>query len=698
MKNYPLQSDQMGCGPACINAILRYYGRKTSIELINNLSGLTQKGTTFSGLKKASEKFGLVANGYSNCKIADFDGLKLPILLQVERDHVLHFIVVFKKSKDKFLCFDPAIGNCKLSGNEIDNMWKSKKLLHFNVSSSFKKKNEINGYFKKIFRFLLNDSRLLVVGVSLGLLFAVLGLSISVFSQKLIDEILPTKNVEVILNSFIVFLLILLFRSGLNFFRNKSILYLFKDFSVNLNNYTFEKIFDLPNYFLRSKKDGDFIARINDINKIQGLISNAITVFVADLLLILSITVYFFVINATVGIVALMVIISNVLLSYYFANNLRAKQFHARRAYSYLESRYVNFFSGLSTIKYFKKENAFVKEIDRTQKAYQSKVLNFGILRIRFSLFSNILNVIFISVILYISTNLVVNDVISIGYFTSIVTITLLLTSSAASISQLNALLQEAQVVTERLLSLTELNIDSKEDRKAKLIENIDSIVVKKLMFGYTGVANVLQDVNFTVSRGQFVSIYGASGQGKSTFLKILAGDFSDFKGEIAINDHLNWNEIDADSIMEKVKYIPQSTKVFHGTVLQNISMSFSTKDHDLCYNYLINNNLIHYFNEFPNGVETFIGEDSFSLSGGQLQLVGVIRALYFDPQVLLLDEFSSSMDEVMKANITDILSRIKTDKIIINVTHDKNFSNISDQEFYLKNGKLNNITKEMPV
>lgn len=149
---------------------------------------------------------------------------------------------------------------------------------------------------------------------------------------------------------------------------------------------------------------------------------------------------------------------------------------------------------------------------------------------------------------------------------------------------------------------------------------------------------------------------------------------------------------------MEKVKYIPQNTKIFHGDILQNISMSFSKEDNELCQKYLVDNNLIHYFDKFPNGVETFIGVDSFSLSGGQLQLVGVIRALYFDPQVLLLDEFSSSMDENMKGNIINILNKVKHDKIIINVTHDKTFSKISDQEFYLENGKLSNITKEISL
>ena len=137
----------------------------------------------------------------------------------------------------------------------------------------------------------------------------------------------------------------------------------------------------------------------------------------------------------------------------------------------------------------------------------------------------------------------------------------------------------------------------------------------------------------------------------------------------------------------KKIGYVPQEVKLFDDTILNNLTM-FEDQYLD---NFKINNilnilNLDNFFNKLPNRLETILGSDGVELSVGQKQRVGIARALIRDPEIIILDESTNSLDKKTEEEIIKFMKVLKKDKTIIFVTHDKELSKICDELINLDN------------
>jgi ABC-type multidrug transport system fused ATPase/permease subunit len=181
---------------------------------------------------------------------------------------------------------------------------------------------------------------------------------------------------------------------------------------------------------------------------------------------------------------------------------------------------------------------------------------------------------------------------------------------------------------------------------------------------------------NLEIKGGQTTGIIGEIGTGKSSIIKILAG-LKNYLGNVYI-DGKNINDYSHESLMEHTIYIPQHPKLFNRTIFENLSYG-TTKTQKEIEQIIKKYNIEKFFKKFPKGIMSNVGKEGSKLSGGQRQIMALIRAIIQQKQIILLDEPTSSLDVETKKIFTDLIESIK-DKTILIVTHDKSIHDLFDE------------------
>lgn len=190
------------------------------------------------------------------------------------------------------------------------------------------------------------------------------------------------------------------------------------------------------------------------------------------------------------------------------------------------------------------------------------------------------------------------------------------------------------------------------------------------------------KSINIEIQSGKKVGITGEIGCGKTSILKILSG-LKKYQGDVFI-DGYNLSDFSSETITDNIIYIQQHPKLFNRTILENLSYENKTKytDEEVIA-HIDNLGLSKFFTKFPNGIHTNVGKEGSKLSGGQKQIVALIRAIIHQKKIILLDEPTSSLDPETKQIFMDLVGKIENKTIII-VTHDKSINNLFDTIIHL--------------
>lgn len=232
-----------------------------------------------------------------------------------------------------------------------------------------------------------------------------------------------------------------------------------------------------------------------------------------------------------------------------------------------------------------------------------------------------------------------------------------------------------------------EIKIKKKFDdffkNKKKFKDDLKTIKIENLNFKYPKTDNhILKNINLEFSKGKIYCLYGASGTGKTTMLNLIMNFLSPTSGKILINDEkINNDEFIA---FDKISYLSQKIFLLNDTVAKNIAFSEDEKmiDYRKVQECLDITNLTDEIKD----LNLIVGDDGSFLSGGQKQRIGVARALYFEKELLILDEMTSSLDSKNENIIMSNLNKIKKNKIIIVSSHSKNVMDQCDHKIELTN------------
>lgn len=688
-KQFVRQHDLSDCGVACLLSIAHYYGGEFSLEQLRIWSGTNAGGTSILGVTEAAKKMGLDAVAYE-ASIESLGYIDTPMILRVLIDGDLwHYIVFYGWEGEWMRIGDPARGIRLIKPKELAEIWQPAFCVKLELTEEFVRKEALQKSKKKwLIALLKQDYPLLFISIILGMAIAVLGMVMPVYTQQLIDQILPNGDTHRLFwGSFTVFLL-LATRIFFSQLREMLLLHQRTDFNKRLIQSFYQSLLHLPKTFFKNRKLGDLLARLNDAGQIQKIIGIIAGTTVIDSLLVIVAFVFIYYYSPLAMLLSFLIIPLFALAVYMFYKDLLGRQKKVVRSYAQTESHYISSMQGIAVIKNSQKEAYFAAANELIYGRYQEAIFLLGKLNIRLSfLIGGMSLVLMMCVLTQLCCEVLLGN-LALGELAAVLSMLGLLFPAVARLALLPVSLNEVMVIFDRMY---EYGTMPQEQKGGKQIpKTFESLKIKTLSFRFPGSKALLKEINFEIQQQECVAIVGRSGSGKSTLLALIQSFITYKEGQVCINNKYALNELALADWRKIYAVVPQDISVFNGSLWYNICFDEAGKDELAFRAFVRKYGFQKFLSRFPQSYHTILGEGAQQLSGGELQLLAVMRALYKQPQLLLLDEFSAAMDEETERFMLDLLQKLKREMAIIVVTHRLYLLPlIADQVYEMKNGQL---------
>ncbi|MCC5939139.1 MAG: peptidase domain-containing ABC transporter [Lunatimonas sp.] len=686
------QLGEFACGLACLSTVANWYGGACSQDELRKNSGTTLSGTSLLGLCQAAQKIGFAANGFE-CSLEHLKTLDHPVILHVVKDNRLHFVVCFGFEEGKFVVGDPGWGVIYLLPEELDGMWQSKALLELFPTDRFKPAREAMRSQWKWFQSLIKaDIPILLISAILGLLVAVTGLSTAIFSQKLIDDFLPKKDVQMILIGLAVLGALLAIRSFLGYLQGIFMARQGKDLNVRLVESFITTAIKLPISFFKGSSTGDLIARLNDSGRIRNAVSLVIGNMVINFLVIIVSLAYLFYYSWELGLIGVSGLVVYFLVAKKYHRPIVASQREMMAAHSVNESQYIESLSGIATIKSYGKEGVFGDRINRIFDFFQTKGYSLALLGNSFSFVTQLIAGFYITVIFGFGVWLVLQDQLQLGEMMALVTVGGSLMPAISGLVLVNFQLQEAKVAFDRLFEISRLEVEdlSVGQVQQQSVRPLGSLRLEQVSFRFPGKSKLLDQINFELLPGESVGVFGKIGSGKSTLVDMLQGFYQPEQGSLRMGE-MRLSEGSVQEWRRNLAVVGQNEKVFNTTILDNIALTNDPNELEKVGLFLSETGFDALLADIGQGLLTLCGEEGKHLSGGQRQLVCLARALYKGTPYLILDESTSAMDFGMEKKVLTLLTTYCKRKQVglMLVTHRLGIARQCDRIVVLEEGKV---------
>jgi ABC-type bacteriocin/lantibiotic exporter with double-glycine peptidase domain len=684
-KTHVLQQDQSDCGVACLLSLIQWYDGKESLEKLREWSGTTRQGTTLLGLYQTAHRLGFTAQGNEADIQALIDHGKPVILHVLIENHLQHYMVCYGYQDGKFIVGDPAHGVQEFSAEDLEKIWQSKACLTLEPKEHFVTQKETtqnrNQWFKDLLK---NDFQLLGISIAIGVGIAVLGMAMSIFSQKLIDDILPSKNTSKLFYGIGLLTFLLLIRVGLSALREFLLTKQTKDFNNRIVDKFFFSLLHLPKPFFDTRKIGELVARLNDTGRVQRVIKLVANNLIIDTLVVLVSFGFLFYYFWQVGLISLISIPIYFFIIYRYNRKIIESQKMVMQSYAHSESNYITTMQGIATIKNFNKQTIFQKINQLVFGVYQEKNYELGILNVKLIVQAGIAGVLFTTFILAYTSYKVFQGNLTLGELMAVLGIIGTMIPSITNLALISIPINEAKIAFNRMFEFASIQPESKGNTE---LEHFQSLELHHLSFRFAGRSQLLKNVDFSIKKGEWISIVGESGSGKSTLGQILQ-KFYDFEnGQIRVNQQFDFREISTDNWRNLIGVIPQEINIFNGNVIDNILIG-AQDNPEYVVQFCRMLGFEKFINELPQGYATLLGEEGINLSGGQKQIIALARVLYKKPQFLILDEATAAMDRNTEKFTLEILQKIKSEVAILFISHRlHSLKNYTDRIYVLENG-----------
>ncbi len=682
-----MQQDQTDCGVACLQTIIQFYGGSSSREELREWSGTTKQGATLLGLYQAASKLGFAPCGVE-MDINELKKHKDPVILHVVlKSHMEHYVVSFGFYDDHFIIADPANGLIKMSVKDLNEIWKTKSALLLGKSKSLVVKKEAKRKKGQYFYHLLKrDRRLLIFSIVLGLIVSILETAMSVFSQLLIDYILPSKDKDMLWMA-IVFVCVLLvlkltFSSIIGIVNIEQA----KRFKGRIVIRFYKSLMQLPKSFFDTRKVGDLVSRLHDTSRVQGAISVVFGSVVVSVLTIFVSLFFIYFYSPITGMIASVSFPFYLYLVIRYNNIVQKAQKKAILEHAESESFFINSIQAIEDIKNTRNESYFEKLNKLIYNSFLESEYSLGKIGIKLSVITGFFGIVYTIMILGYNSFEVYDNQLKLGELVAVLSISGILLPAIFGLALNIVPINEAKIAFDRMYEITLLH---NETFKEKCVNDFSSLEIKNLSFGFNGREPILNNINIMIGKNQCVALIGESGGGKSTLRQIIQKYYLQDKGGIEVNGKYDLRSINSKSWRGLIGVVPQEISVFNGTMLSNIVFGGDLNQEKM-KGFIKKYGFDEFIDGLPLGLETIIGEEGVRLSSGEKQLLAIMRALYLEPKLLILDECASSLDKKTEQFVINLLRRLRSSMSIFLISHRIQFIHeIANKIYVLEGGEI---------
>lgn len=674
MLKYPifLQDNENSCGAYCIKMLLSFYKRDDEIKNIKKCCRLTKEGITVYGLIQVLKKYHLEAKAYQ-CEFKHlFEEVNCPAIVHLKQDDLYHYVILYKVKDGYFLVGDPAKGLIKMSYESFSKQFTGIIIMIDHVGMPITKRtnytfqNFLKDHFKQHYQTIIKMMIKTIIISMLTMIF-------SYYYQLMIDSFSKYPIYQIVFIS-LGFTVLYAFKLLLDYLRRQQILELSRELNQEYALKTMQNLIYQDYDYMDGLEKGTLLSRSQNLFELSQYFIEFYHVIFIDSILMLFILIFILSIQFFLFLIVLLMMVIIFLVFYFYSKKLHIENKKILEQKEHLNDGLLEFQENYFQTIQFKVKKMMKNKLGYLYDTYfmnvyhHDEMTNIHQVQLEALIQIMIMAVLLLAIIIYKKQQMTLGTVMLVYLLLSY------MINPLMKISVFIAMHDELQIIFERYKEM----LPEKRERKKK-IKKIKSIELKHVSFSYGYIRPLFDHFQLKIERSLFIQ--GKTGSGKSTLLKLIMNQLQPTKGEIVING-INLQELDLNSYYSHIKYL-NKTPVFYKESLRT-NMIF---DRLFLEDKMIE--LLHYFmlDDLVNGLDLKLDEQGGFLSSGQGQLVMIIRALLSEPDVLILDEAFSNIDQERLQLLINYLSFQKI--IVIIVSHQINMMNCQFDCVIIDSGKI---------
>lgn len=496
------------------------------------------------------------------------------------------------------------------------------------------------------------------------------GLVTPLFTQVILDKVIVHRSMSTLDVLGIAFVAVSIFEFLLNLTRNYIFIHTANKIDAKLGSKLFHHLFALPFVYFESRKVGNIISRIRELDQIREFITNKSVSVIIDLFFSTVFLVVMFVYSRILTFVVLFIVALIAILYVTMTPELRARLENKFQMSAQSNSYLVEAVTGVQTVKSLSIEGIMQKKWNDYLGRYVKSGFNLSVMSNFAGNLSSLFQKMMTIAILWIGVTLVIKNQLTIG---QLIAFQMFANQFTAPVMRLVNLWNEFQQVllgVDRLGDILNNPVEITSSKAITLPKINGSVRVENLSFKYTpNGPMVLNKINLNIKAGQSIGLVGRSGSGKSTITKLIQKLYLPFEGTIFI-DEVDIRQMNPIWLRNNIGVVLQENYLFSGTIRDNISMPKPDAPIEMIIQAAQISGAHSFISEMPEGYDTIVGERGSTLSGGQRQRIAIARALITNPKIIIFDEATSALDYESERVIMENLDRIKRGRTMFIIAH----------------------------
>lgn len=658
------QTEAAECGLACLAMVVSYHGHKIDLNTLRRRHPISLNGVTLRSLIQLASQLNMACRPV-RFELQELRQLRLPAILHWDMNH---FVVLKRITGRKVALHDPASGETCVTLAEA-----SKHLtgvaLELTPTEGFRSRTDERSRlrFSTFWGKARGTTHALAQIFALSIILEFLVIVAPLYMQVTIDEVIVKGDVDLLFVLAVGFGLLTVISVATTAVRSFIILILQSTLDLQIAARMFHHLVRLPLAFFEKRHIGDVLSRFTSIGPIRDQISEGLIAAVIDGLMAIATLVMIFIYSVQLASVVLIALVSYVVVRIMLYRWLRRLSEDVIEAKARESSNFIETLRAIQTLKLFNRESDREGQWLNRYAEFINANIRLGRAKISFKTINDVIFGVESIITVYIATRLALANILTVGMIFAFMSYKQNFLNKAVMLIEEAMQFRLLELHLERLSDIALSPLERGHNMPTTHLGEVrGGIELRNVCFRYSETDPfVLNNVNLRVEPGQFVTIMGPSGGGKTTLMKVMLGLLEPTSGEVLI-DGIPLSALGPRSYREHIAAVMQEDQLLSGSIADNISFFDPLFDHERMIECAVLAGIHDEVMAMPMNYNSLIGDMGSSLSGGQKQRVLLARALYRQPKILFLDEGTSHLDIMKERYINENLRKFNITRISI--------------------------------
>ena len=658
-----MQTEAAECGLACLAMVASYHGHRIDLNTLRRRHPVSLNGVTLRGLIQVASQMHLTSRPLR----FEMDGLRQLRLPAIVHWDMKHFVVLKAVTGAGVVIHDPADG-VRTYPLAVASKHLTGIALELTPAEGFAPKNEKARLpFSVFWKQMPGTGSPLVQVFALSVILELLVIAAPFYMQLTVDEVVARGDVDLLSTLALGFGLLMALNVATTAIRSHIVLVLQNTLHFQIGARLFHHLIRLPLTFFEKRHIGDILSRFQSVEPIRQALGEGLILATIDGIMACVTLVMIFVYSPTLALVVLAALALYVLLRLALYRRFRDLSETTIQAQALENSNFIETARAIQSVKLFNRESDREGGWLNRHADFVNSNVRLGRAQIQFTTINTAIFGLENIITVYLAARLALDNAMTVGMLFAFMSYKTNFTSKASLLVEKVLQFRLLDLHLERLSDIALSPLERGHDRPLAYAKPIrGAIEFRNVSFRYAETERfVIENVSLTIRAGQFVTIMGRSGGGKTTLLKIMLGLLEPTSGEVLI-DGVPLSTIGVRAYREQIAAVMQEDQLLSGSIADNICFFDADFDQERMFMCAQVAGVHDEIMAMPMAYNSLIGDMGSSLSGGQKQRVLLARALYKGPKILFLDEGTAHLDVENEKQINERLRRLDITRISV--------------------------------